>query len=281
MKINDEIIGGFICLQPDQICRSAHFHPDSYSYFRAMKMSTRSLLLIITIFISSAAQSQRRVIFPSKDGLTMYADLYETDRSNPYLVLLHMARSSRGEYREIAKRLNKLDLNCMAVDLRSGRERNFIPNETNALATKLGLGTRFLDSEPDIMTAIDNAFAIGGKPIILMGSSYTASLALKYAKKNSKIKAVIAFSPGEYFGKDLNVEEAIAGLNKPTFIASSAKERKVTEAIASGVNSSKLITHIPAVGGLHGSESLNPECEENHVYWIQLINFLQKVKEEY
>ncbi len=264
-----------------QICHLTHRLRDCDGYFRAMKISVRFILVSFIILISIDAIAQRRVIFPSKDGLTMYADLYETDRSHPYVVLLHMARSSRGEYREIAKRLNKLDLNCMAVDLRSGRERNFIPNETNALATKLGLNTRFLDSEPDIMTAIDNAFAIGGKPIILFGSSYTASLALKYAKENSKIKAVVAFSPGEYFGKDLNVQEAVAGLNKPTFIASSAKERKVTEAIASGVNSSKLITYIPAKGGLHGSESLNPDCEENHVYWIQMINFLQNVKEEY
>ena len=250
-------------------------------YFRAMIKSTRIILLVVAVLFSTFSFGQRRVIFPSKDGLTMYADLYETDRSHPYVVLLHMARSSRGEYREIAKRLNKLDLNCMAVDLRSGRERNFVPNETNALATKLGLGTRFLDSEPDIMTAIDNAYLIGGQPVILLGSSYTASLALKYAKGNSKIKAVVAFSPGEYFGRDLNVEEAVAGLNKPTFIASAAKEREVTDAIASGVNSGKLIKFIPASGGLHGSESLNPDCPENHIYWIQLIKFLQNVKKEF
>ncbi|MFT4525495.1 MAG: dienelactone hydrolase [Bacteroidia bacterium] len=263
------------------ICLPLGNKPESDGYFRGMKMSTRFLLLVFTIFLATESYAQRRVIFPSKDGLTMYADLYETDKSHPYIVLLHMARSSRGEYREIAKRLNKLDLNCMAVDLRSGRERNYVPNETNALATKLGLNTRFLDSEPDIMTAIDNAYAIGGKPIILFGSSYTASLALKYAKENSKIKAVVAFSPGEYFGKDLNVEEAVAGLNKPTFIASSATEKEVTEAIASGVSKSKLITYIPPIGGKHGSESLNPDCEENHVYWIQMINFLQNVKKEY
>ena len=250
-------------------------------YFRNMKMSIRILFLVFTVFLTAKSYSQRRVIFPSKDGLTMYADLYEIDRSHPYIVLLHMARSSRGEYREIAKRLNKLELNCMAVDLRSGRERNFVPNETNALATKLGLNTRFLDSEPDIMTAIDNAYAIGGKPIILFGSSYTASLALKYAKENSKVKAVVAFSPGEYFGKDLNVEEAVAGLSKPTFIASAANEKEVTEAIASGVSRSKLISYIPPKGGKHGSESLNPDCDENHVYWIQMINFLQNVKKEY
>lgn len=230
--------------------------------------------------LSVQSFAQRRVIFPSKDGLTMYADLYETDPSDPYIVLLHMARSSRGEYREIAKRLNKLDLNCMAVDLRSGRERNFIPNETNALATKLGLGTDFLDSEPDIMTAIDNAYMIGGKPIILMGSSYTASMALKIAKESSKVKAVVAFSPGEYFGRKLNVQEAVTGLNKPTFVGSTAKEREVTENIASGIAPGKLIMYIPPKGGLHGSESLNPECEESTIFWIQLINFLQNVKKE-
>lgn len=230
---------------------------------------------------SADAQSSRRVKFPSKDGVTITADMYEADPSYPWVVLFHMAESSRGEYQRIAPRLNKLEVNCIAVDLRSGKEENFIVNETYVLAKNTGLGTSYMDAEIDMKAAIEKAYMIARKPVIVFGSSYSASLALKLATEMPQVKAVIAFSPGEYFGKNLNVTNAVKGLSKPTFIACGSDEKKYTDPIANAVASPKKIYFAPPKGGAHGSKSLLKGTDGETEYWIQMINFIQKVKEEY
>ncbi len=244
--------------------------------------------LIITILCSlfigvtdSDAQTARRVKFPSKDGVTITAVMYEADPSYPWVVLFHMAQSSRGEIQRIAPKLNRLEVNCIAVDLRSGKESNFIVNETYVLAKNTGLGTSYIDAEIDMKAAIEKAYLIARKPVIIFGSSYSASLALKLGAEMPQVKAVVAFSPGEYFGKDLDVAEAASGLTKPSFIACGSDEKKYTNEIANSVKSSKKIYFAPPKGGAHGSKCLDKETDGETEYWIQMINFLQTVKKEY
>lgn len=231
--------------------------------------------------ISTEAQTARRVKFPSKDGVTITADMYEVNPDYPWVVLFHMAESSRGEFQRIAPKLNKLEVNCIAVDLRSGKEENFIVNETYVLAKNTGLGTAYLDAEKDMRAAIEKAYLIARKPVIIFGSSYSASLALKLASEMPQVKAVIAFSPGEYFGKELDVAAAAKNLSKPTFIACGSDEKKYTDAIANAVQSQKKIYFAPPKGGAHGSKSLDKGTDGETEYWIQMINFIQTVKKEY
>lgn len=230
---------------------------------------------------SADAQTSRRVKFPSKDGVTITADMYEANPEYPWVVLFHMAESSRGEYQFIAPKLNRLEVNCIAVDLRSGKEDNFIVNETYVLAKNTGLGTSYLDAEIDMKAAIEKAYMIARKPLIILGSSYSASLALKLASEMPQVKAVIAFSPGEYFGKELTVADEVRGLSKPAFIACASDEKKYTKPIADAIQSSKKIFFSPPKGGAHGSKNLLKETDGETEYWIQLINFIQKVKKEY
>ncbi|MDB4656188.1 hypothetical protein OAE48_04990, partial [Flavobacteriales bacterium] len=188
-----------------------------------------TITFICSLFISVAesdAQTARRVKFPSKDGVTITADMYEANPDYPWVVLFHMAQSSRGEFQRIAPKLNRLEVNCIAVDLRSGKENNFIVNETYVLAKNTGLGTEYMDAEADMKAAIEKAYLIARKPVIIFGSSYSASLALKLGSEMSQVKAVIAFSPGEYFGKELDVADAARNLTKPTFIACGSDEKK-------------------------------------------------------
>ena len=241
-------------------------------------------ILALIFFIGAVnveAQTARRVKFPSKDGVTITADMYESNPDYPWIVLFHMAQSSRGEFQKIAPKLNRLELNCMAVDLRSGKEDNFIVNETYVLAKNTGLGTSYMDAEKDMKAAIEKAYLIARKPVIIFGSSYSASLALKLGSEMAQVKAVIAFSPGEYFGKELDVTDAAKGLSKPTFIACGSDEKKYTDQIASAVRSSKKIYFAPPKGGAHGSKSLLKETDGETEYWIQMINFIQTVKKEY
>lgn len=253
------------------------------SYFSRMMRLIFSGLVMFSLLSTSnlSAQTSRRVKFPSKDGVTITADMYEANPDYPWVVLFHKAQSSRGEFQRIAVKLNKLEVNCIAVDLRSGKEANFIVNETYVLAKNTGLGTEYMDSEIDMRAAIEKAFIIARKPVIILGSSYSGSLAIKLANEMPQVKAVIAFSPGEYFGKKLNVAEEASHLTKPTFIACGADEKKYTDPIANAVKSSKKIYFAPPKGGAHGAACLDKGTEGETEYWIQMINFIQTVKKEY
>lgn len=224
--------------------------------------------------------AQRKVVFPSRDGLTITADLYETDPEHPWVVLFHQANSSRGEYRDIAPRLNKLGLNCMAVDLRAGKEKNFRVNETAALAKDAKLSTELFAAEKDMRAAIERAYGIGKRPVIIFGSSYSASLALKLAKEMPEVKGVIAFSPGEFFENKLNVQQTVTGLSKPTFVTCAASEKKWVTELVSGIPKGKFILYTPAKGGAHGSAGLLKDTEGQAECWIQLINFIQTLKKD-
>lgn len=247
-----------------------------------MRLSFVFVLLISVVgTLSLQAQTARRVKFPSKDGVTITADMYEANPDYPWIVLFHKAQSSRGEFQRIAIKLNKLELNCMAVDLRSGKEANFIVNETYVLAKNTELGTEYLDAEIDMRAAIQKAYIIARKPVIIFGSSYSASLAIKLGAEMSQVKAVVAFSPGEYFGKKLDVAKAARGLTKPTFIACGSDEKGYTDPIANAIRSKKKIYFAPPKGGAHGAACLDKGTDGETEYWIQMINFIQSVKKEY
>ena len=130
------------------------------------------------------------------DGVTVTADHYVASTQNPYIILLHQAGYSR-EYRGC--KLVNLGFNCLAVDLRSGNEVNYVKNATAADAVSKGKSIDYIDAQPDIVAAIDFVSQRSKKPITLLGSSYSASLALVEATNNFKIKSVVVFSPGIFW----------------------------------------------------------------------------------
>jgi hypothetical protein len=215
--------------------------------------------------------------FPSKDGLSISADSYEVIPGEQYILLCHQAGFSRGEYIETAKTFNAMGYNCMAIDQRSGEVCNKIENETAKRAAEQKLPMDYADAEQDILAAIDYIHNHTGKSIILVGSSYSASLALKIAKSNEHVDAVMAFSPGEYF-KGINLEKELKGFSKPVFVTSSKKEGKDVAKLISGVNSPIKIQFIPETEGDHGSRVLWPTTPDKDAYWTAVKEFLQKIK---
>ena len=92
--------------------------------------------------------------------------------------------------------------------------------------------------------------------------------------KNSKVKAVIAFSPGEYFGEKLNLKTAISGYKKPLFVTSTLDEANDITTLISEIKTSVVRQFIPKEQGVHGSSALwksNPNYNE---YWLEVIKFL-------
>ncbi len=237
---------------------------------------------VIAFFIATTgiakAQVAKQITFNAADQLQVTADDYVVDKNAQYIILLHQARSSRGEYREIASRLNKLNYNCLAIDLRSGNEGNGVTNETAMRAKNFGRSQEYLDAVPDIIGAINYAQGKSRKPVILLGSSFSASLALIVAKDDNKVQAVMAFSPGEYFGDKMNVQKTITGFSKPILAVCSADEDSYLAELMSGVVSAKKIIFSPGKGGKHGSKSLTKANPNSGDYWLNVINFLKDLK---
>lgn len=240
------------------------------------KIGTALVLLIVTTVV----YAQKTIKFPSQDGIKITADIYEVDINNPYILLLHQDKSSRGEFKDIAKRLLKLNYNCLAIDMRSGEEANYVYNETNSQARARGLNLDYLSSEQDVLAAVEFLDRKSQKKMVIIGSSFSASLALKVAKDDDRIAAVAAFTPGEYFGAQLNMEKYLDGMSKKTFVACATTEKKYVEKVLSKVDKSKLTFFAPASGGDHGAKALTKATPEDSEYWLQLFTFLQKLRKE-
>ena len=164
----------------------------------------------------------------------------------------------------------------MAIDQRSGKEANGVVNETALRAKDKNLPTAYLNAQQDIEAAIDYLYSINGQqPILLVGSSYSATLALLIGGSSTKVKAIAAFSPGEYF-KGMDIKEAIKNTTKPIFVTSSKKETPALEILVSLIKGSNLTHYKPTIEGIHGSKALWDSTEGNDLYWQAFKSFLQK-----
>jgi dienelactone hydrolase len=244
-----------------------------------MRVKTAFYLLIIIITSTAKELSaQLSIHFPASDGLEITADWYPVSSDMPVILLCHQNGFSRGEYSETALRLNKLGFNCLAIDQRVGNEVNGVLNETAKAARDKNLKVEFVDAEKDILAGIDYLFEKYKRDIIILGSSYSASLALKIAVSNDHISAVAAFSPGEYFSDKEYISKNIRQLTKPVFATSSKAEADGVTDLLKDVNSRIKVQYIPKTPGDHGSKVLWSSTPENQEYWIALMSFLNKVK---
>ena len=235
-----------------------------------------SLIFIMTLNLDGF--SQETVVFKSKDGLEITADLYQVENSKSTILLCHQAGYSRGEYINTAKELNVLGYSCMAIDQRSGNKVNSVINQTNTRAKAQGLPTNFLDARQDIEVAIDYLYKVNdNKQLIIVGSSYSAALVLLIGKENDKdkVKAVASFSPGEYL-KGVDVTNAIANYNKKIFVTSSNKEAEGVTKLVHKIASGYVTQYVPSEKGIHGSRALWKTTEGSSGYWKSFKKFLKK-----
>ncbi len=243
------------------------------------------LLMLIVWLMPATMQESKTITFASKDGLPITADLYMAHpKSAPLIILFHQARWSRGEYVEIAPKLNLMGFNCMAVDLRSGGEVNGIRNQTFEAAEKALKSTNYVDAYQDIEAAVEYArkYLAEGK-LIIWGSSYSSALVLRYAGENpDKIDAVLSFSPGEYFrnqGKSATwISEAAAHITKPVFITSAKGEKKAWWKIYEAIPGENKTWYLPETAGNHGSRALWSKFPDSRMYWQAVEKFLNSIK---
>jgi dienelactone hydrolase len=234
------------------------------------------------MFLASSNQlmAQLKLQFPAKDGLLVTADWYPVNSDNPVVLLCHQAGYSRGEYNETAVKLNTFGFNCLAVDQRSGKEINGVINETAQRAEKEHKKTSYLDAEKDIVAAMEYLYDKYHKRVILVGSSYSASLVMKIANENEHAFAAVAFSPGEYFQEKDCITKSIKGFTKPLFTTSSKEEAEGVTELVKDVNALIKVQYIPKTAGDHGSKVLWNSSPDHEAFWIALMSFLDRMKRE-
>ena len=227
-------------------------------------------------------QTTTTVTFPTTDNLTVTADLYWTGDANAaFILLFHQADYSRGEYLEIAPKLNALGYNCLAIDQRSGGGVNDIINETYKAAKAAGLPTSYTDAYADLQSALSYVESnYAPKKLIVWGSSYSSSLALILASEHpNEIAAVLAFSPGEYFKLDgKKVADYAANITQPAFITSAKSEEKSWRGIADQIKSAGSVFFVPEGNGRHGSSALFEKTANSAEYWTAVEQFLASLK---
>ncbi len=234
--------------------------------------------LLPFIFCTSDAQSILR--FEADDGLEVVADKYFVSDTLPWILMFHQAGSSRGEFREISPKLIMLGYNGLAVDLRVGREINYVSNQTALAAQTNDYPRNMKDARIDMKAAVDWVTGRSDKPVILFGSSFSASLALILATGNPAAGAVIAFSPGEFFGQPDLVKKAVSNLEVPVFLASTYRERPYVEELSSGIAAEYKTLFTPAeTSGTHGARALWESEDSSREYWLGLLMFFRHISE--
>lgn len=244
-----------------------------------MKMKSKSILTSLLTCIVITVYGQKTIEFPSEDELLVTVDLYEAKDSDQFIILFHQAGWSRGEYLEIAPKLNALGYNCLSVDQRSGGAVNAIKNKTAARAKEKGKETAYGDAFQDVKAAITYVQkTYKPKKILIWGSSYSSSLVLKYAGDYPEgVDAVLSFSPGEYFGEEGFIAKSAANIKVPVFITSAQSEKKNWSGIYDVIPSAKKQFFLPETKGNHGSRALWEKFADNDVYWSAVKAFLKTI----
>ncbi len=249
-------------------------------------LALMSSALLGGLMLSSVAEAApEKLSFPSEDGLTITADLYSAHPATaPMIVLFHQAGWSRGEYLEIAPKLNKMGFNCLAIDQRSGGGVNNVKNETAARAKKAGKPTQYIHALQDMRAALKFAKAKHAKgKLIAWGSSYSAALTLKLAGDHPElVDAALSFAPGEYFKKQGKpgdwIQRSARKIQGPVFITSAKNEAPYWTPIFKVVPSKAKVSYLPKTKGNHGSRALWAKFSDHAGYWDAVRAFLKANK---
>lgn len=214
------------------------------------------------------------VLMVAKDKTRIYGSKYQSTHNNSKIVLLfHQADSNRMEYEPLLSKIHIAGFDTMAVDQRSG---GTLWGFDNATVKRLGQSSEYKDAYTDLEAALEYVVKRKYKTIVVVGSSYSASLAIVLASKNSdKIVAVVAFSPGEYFSDKNWIKNSAAKLKVPLYVTGATNEKQQVEEVMVKMNDND-VTYYQPLNSKHGASTFrqdkNPEgYKENMDNFIEYL----------
>ncbi len=220
------------------------------------------IFLFFICCIAGTTKGQEGVYFYSADSTKIRGDLYLRDYTLPFMILCHGETADRGEFYSIAPRLLNLNYNCLAIDMGTNGSHNY------SLA----------GAQTSLRAAIAYVRRFNSLPVILFGSSWSASLCLLESVANPHIRAVVALSPGEYFQPGIIMSEAVEKITQPVFICGNQAEFSYLQKMVEKQPAGKLTLFQPEKGkGVHGAAALTGKDITRDEYWFALLMFFKKL----
>ncbi len=241
----------------------------------------RSILCAVAGLLVATAHAET-VALTAADGVKVHGDVWRAPGAKaPIIVAFHQAGSSAAEYAPIAPRLVKAGFTVLAIDQRSG-DGAF--GGTNRTAAPLGWRELSYDSAlPDLEAALAWAKAEAhGAPVVVWGSSYSASLVFLLAAAHpGDVAAVVAFSPAEYLARKDAVRAAARKVTVPVYIDQSSGKDEIASsaAILKAVKSRDKQQLVAPAPSTHGSSTLREDKNGAgaEAHWQGVLAFLARV----
>jgi dienelactone hydrolase len=240
-----------------------------------MRLSFAPLAAALFAVSAPVVAAPTPVLLKAADGVVVHGAYYKARAPKALILLFHQAGSSKDEYATIAPRLVEAGYSAMAIDQRSGGDL-FGPNQT---AAALGHKADYLEARADLEAAVRWGEA-QKLPVILWGSSYSASLVFLAAANHPELKAVLAFSPGEYFDDKNMVKQAAAKVRVPVYVTSASDPEEIAAAksILAASPATVKVQFVPKAG-VHASSTLLPARNPKGAAanWPPVLVFLRRV----
>ncbi len=168
-------------------------------------MFRNALVALLTVLAAQplvSGQTTRTVHLRTTDNVGIAGTYYPVRHTlAPAVLLVHSVERDRNTWASFAAVLQKNGLAALAIDLRGFGEstRKQTADGPVTLDVRTFTGGDYRDMLLDVETAVDWLQAqpeIDGKHIALIGESFGANIALRYAAINEDIAAIVALSPG-------------------------------------------------------------------------------------
>jgi len=168
-------------------------------------MGARQFLLTLALVTGAAcasAQTTRIVRLTTTDDVGVIATYYPVDRDRaPAVLLLHDLNRTRADWNEFALLLQRNRIAALTIDFRGHGDSMRKLTAAGPVEVKLqdfterDLQKMLLDVEAAV-DWLQQQSEIDGKHIAVIGSSFGANVALRYAALNEDLAGVAMLSPG-------------------------------------------------------------------------------------
>ncbi|KKR10407.1 MAG: hypothetical protein UT37_C0002G0016 [Parcubacteria group bacterium GW2011_GWA2_39_18] len=206
----------------------------------------------------------------SEDNLNLVGNYYPSESDTKGVLLLHIYRRSKEDWKDFAELLNRAGYKVLAMDLRGHGESEgdiqkiFSQDSSLIISKDVGLAVDFLKKD-------------GAKNIFIIGASIGANAALIYGAKYGPA-GIALLSPGfDYHG--INIEVSMKNYSSPIFLVASEDDsysaqtvKKIYDVSPALKNDKALILYKKAGHGTNMFGQEFPDLSERLVEWLNSIN---------
>ncbi|MDK1021021.1 MAG: alpha/beta fold hydrolase [Candidatus Hydrogenedentes bacterium] len=216
-----------------------------------------------------------RVEFSTADGFRLVGKIHRASGERPPgLILVHMLGTDRGRWAHFMELAGQAGYTSLAYDMRGhgeSRQRNGVTVSFRSFNEK-----DWVAALADIAAAKETLLNAGVDPqnIAIVGASLGANLALRFAKDDPQIQAVVLLSPGETY-RGIEVVSVMEHFRRrPVLILATEGD---TYSAASGAKLQEVAPGFSELrmhpGSAHGTDLLDahPDATGQILFWLQAI----------